>query len=786
PYLEGESLRDRLSREKQLPIEDAVQLTTEVAAALAYAHSRGVIHRDIKPENILLTGGAAVVADFGIARAVTAAGGGRLTETGLSLGTPQYMSPEQATAERELDGRSDIYSLGCVLYEMLAGEPPHTGPTTQAVIAKVLTDEPRRLRLTRSTVPPHIEFAVHKALAKLPADRFGTATLFTEGLTKAGSGALSLPMAESVGLGQEAGRRSPRTTAIRRLSPATPWAVAAVAVLMAGWMAFKPRPEPPVVRLTLRLPRDAPLANSVGENLAVSPDGSRIAYVARVGDRTQLYVRPLDQLGAVPIPGTMDGITPDFSPDGRWILYQDGKRLARVPLAGGPVRTVHAGLSLYYGFSWAADDSIIFSSGSALLIVSASGGVARLVASADSSRNENFRGPEFLPDGRAALFTIRTPGDVDRSALVVRRTGEVKRFDQSGNVAGYVEPGYVVLATTAGTVAAFPFDLRRLAFRGAEVPVVEGVDLSPGGTPSRVAVSREGLLVYATGVGRPELVQVTRGGVVRDLAVDALSVSGPRLSPDGRSVLVQMRLAERVGTWLYGLADRSVTLVAQGDQQIWARDGRRITYRVWNGGEGSFLNLVAADGNSPPESLLAAPRIAPGDFTPDGGTLVYASTVDGKSSLWYARQDSGSVPTQLVRNAFNNRAPSLSPDGRWVAYVSDESGREEVYVRAFPGPGARWQISMDGGTEPKWSGSGREIFYRSGPKMMAAAVQTQPTVAVGERSVLFQGDYAAGLDFRQYDVTRDGNSFIMVKHSEGAEVVVVLNWFERLRRSGSR
>jgi serine/threonine-protein kinase len=179
---------------------------------------------------------------------------------------------------------------------------------------------------------------------------------------------------------------------------------------------------------------------------------------------------------------------------------------------------------------------------------------------------------------------------------------------------------------------------------------------------------------------------------------------------------------------------------------------------------------------------LAAPRIAPGDFTPDGGTLVYASTVDGKSSLWYARRDSGSVPTQLVRNAFNNRAPSLSPDGRWVAYVSDESGREEVYVRAFPGPGARWQISLDGGTEPKWSGSGREIFYRSGPKMMAAAVQTQPTVAVGERSVLFQGDYAAGLDFRQYDVTRDGNSFIMVKQSEGAEVVVVLNWFERLRR----
>src|SRR6059058_2417901 len=338
PYVEGESLRHRLEREKQLPIEEALRLAGSVASALDYAQRDGVIHRDIKPENVLFQDGQAVVADFGIALALAAAGGSRLTETGLSLGTPQYMSPEQATGDRLIDARSDIYSLASVLYEMLAGEPPHTGPTVQSVIAKIVTDRPRPLRQLRESVPSHVEAAVLKALAKVPADRFQTAAQFVDALARPSWGGVLATTAPDVAA------PAPGRLGRRAVRDVVPWAAAGLATGLALWVWLRPRPEPParpVARFTLVLPANAPVSDfAAGPTVALSPDGSRIIYVSSVSTGNQLFSRRLDQLEPVSLAGTQNARNPFFSPDGRWVAYFSGSKLYKLPLGGGPAAVV--------------------------------------------------------------------------------------------------------------------------------------------------------------------------------------------------------------------------------------------------------------------------------------------------------------------------------------------------------------------------------------------------------------------------------------------------------------
>src|SRR5213592_4498399 len=440
PHVEGESLRHRLEREKHLPIEEAVALASGVASALDYAHRHGVIHRDIKPENILFQDGEAVVADFGIALALSAAAGSRLTETGLSLGTPQYMSPEQATGDRLIDARSDIYSLASVLYEMLAGEPPHTGPTVQSVIAKVLTDRPRPLRQLRQSVPPHVEAAVLKALAKVPADRFQTAAQFVDALARPGwAAALATP--------GRFGRVAARDVA--------PWAVAGVATGFALWAWLRPRPEPlarPVARFTLALPPSAPLAEA-GPTVALSPDGSRIVYVRSGATGNQLFSRKLDQLEPVLLAGTQTVRSPFFSPDGRWVAYFSSGKLYKLLLGGGQATTVADAPGLAFGATWGSTDTIVFRSDSGLMAVPAAGGEPRLLLKSDTSRGETYSFPHYLPGAKALLFQIRSRG-VDRLGALTLATGKLTRFEQTGSNPQYVSSGHVVLATRTGRLLA--------------------------------------------------------------------------------------------------------------------------------------------------------------------------------------------------------------------------------------------------------------------------------------------------------------------------------------------
>ena len=490
PFVEGESLRDRLTREKQLPIADAVRLATEVAAALDYAHRHGVIHRDIKPENILLHDGSALVADFGIALAVSHAGGSsRMTETGMSLGTPHYMSPEQAMGEREITARSDIYALGCVLYEMLTAEPPFEGATAQAIVARVLTESPRPLRPQRKSIPPHVEAAVLTALEKLPADRFDSARAF----------------AEALGDPAYAGSPGSGTRAIASVGGAGPWTrarrwavlgaaallVAAMAGLAAGWAVWHPRSAefpPTVLRYTMTLP-DSLALDALGTPMAYARDGSVFAYSSRAG----LMLRYADRLDVVPVAGGRRGVGPFFSPDGRWLGFQVGAGLVKVPLAGGATVSICDSCP-GFAFSWDSDDSVRYhtappdnGSSRVLMAVSAQGGRPNEFARPDSASEEVFRAPILLPGRRTVLFSIYK-GAASTLAAMDLRTRAITRFDQPGFGPHWVDGGFVVLGSPDGTLIALPFDPARVRPTGPPVTITRDVS-QPDAYSARAAVS---------------------------------------------------------------------------------------------------------------------------------------------------------------------------------------------------------------------------------------------------------------------------------------------------------
>ena len=785
PHVEGESLRHRLEREKHLPIEEAVALASGVASALDYAHRHGVIHRDIKPENILFQDGQAVVADFGIALALSAAAGSRLTETGLSLGTPQYMSPEQATGDRLIDSRSDIYSLASVLYELLAGEPPHTGPTVQSVIAKVLTDRPRPLRQLRESVPPHVEAAVLKALAKVPADRFQTAAQFVDALARPGWGGDLASTTPGVAA-------APGRLGRRALRAVAPWAVAGLATGIALWAAWvHSRPEPParpVARFALVLPPSAPLAEfSAGPTVAFSPDGSRIIYVSSASTGNQLFSRRLDQLEPVPLAGTQNARNPFFSPDGRWVAYFSGSKLYKLPLGGGPAAVVADVPGVAFGATWGTTDTIVFRLERALMKVAAAGGEPQLLLQSDTSRGESYMFPHYLPDAKALLLQIRTKG-VDRLGVLTLATGKLTRFDQPGSNPRYVSSGHVVVATRSGTLLAVPFDPSRLEITGSAVPVADGLVVGPGGG-ARMGMSRDGAFAYVSGpVALRELVMVDRAGRARVLPAGPQAYIAPRVSPDGRQIAVEVDELDLVNSdvWVYDMAQHTrtrLTFDQSAHRPIWTPDGRRIVYSRGQFGQGD-LSWIPADGSGPAELLLVAPEDQwAGDVTPDGRTLLFRSGGGGPVRSIHTLSLQGPRTAQpFLANQFDNHSPSLSPDGHWVASVSNESGRLEVYVRPFPGSGGRWQVSLDGGSEPVWAANGHELFYRNGTKMMVAAIALHPTFTVGARRELFEGNYVNDPVYRSYDVTRDGQAFVMVRSPKpSADFIVVLNWFDQLR-----
>jgi serine/threonine-protein kinase len=789
PFVEGETLREKLDREKELGIDEALDITRAVAGALDYAHRNEVIHRDIKPANILLHDGQALVADFGIALAVSAASGARLTETGLSVGTPHYMSPEQAMGDRELDARSDLYSLGCMLYEMLAGEPPYTGPTAQAIIAKVVTGEPKPVTASRKTVPPHIDAAINQAIAKLPADRFSSASEFAEALTKPGY--------VSTFTGAGAAATAAGLASKRSSFWAGAAAVAAAALVIgvfSGWW-LRPEPEKKVARFTIQLPEGQDIGNRFGTTSVLSPDGRNLVYIGPgEGGIPQLWLRPIDQLEGAPIPGTIGAYSPFISPDGQSVAFLAlPPSLRVVSLAGGPPLTL-TDSATPVGGAWGADGMLYFTHDrtDGIARVPESGGDVEVLTVPDTTGGINqHRWVDALPNGKGALFARWTgvPEDVDIN-VVSYESGEIRSLLR-GVYALYAPTGHIVYARSDGALLAAPFDQGKLELIGPSTPLLEGIVVKQGAA-AEFTISNDGSLLYQSGE-RPteQLVWIERDGAERPLDPTLeLDFEYVVLSPDGTRLALSYEDDDGQDVWIYDLAQRTLSrLTFEGNlnqRPEWTPDGTHVTFMSDRSGERA-LHSKPADGSGPAEVTVPATGrpVQEAEWSRDGRFLVFREGPGGATSrdLLYIEPGVDSTPKTFLASEFDELAPALSPDGRWLAYTSNESGRDEIYVRPFPGPGGRWQISTDGGQEPLWAHSGGEIFFIDGQSnMVAAEVSLNPTFSVGQRQVLFSAaEYERDRNHVTFDVTPDGQTFLMIKQIGGSrDVVVVLNWFEEM------
>ncbi len=806
PFVEGESLRDRLNREKQLPTNAAIRIATEVAGALDYAHRRGVIHRDIKPENILLHDGRALVADFGIALAASKAGGTRMTETGMSLGTPHYMSPEQAMGEREITARSDVYALGCVLYEMLTGDPPFTGSTAQAIVARVVTEHPRSLSSQRHTISANVEAAVLTALEKLPADRFGSAAEFAAALGDPGFAPRTTVTSAITG--------GVLTTSLhtRKLAGVLAAAVALLTAL-AAWGWLRPASPPPVIRYSMGIPPGQSMRQgALGVNLAISPDGKRMVYVGSGEGGDQLWVRERDRLDATPLLGTLGAFNPYFSPDGERIAFSStlNVQLKVVPVTGGPPITLASpGVGAGGGGVWGVDGWIYFDSPRGLSRIQADGGTLELLIPLDSAANEiGHAWPDALPNGKGLVYRSRRnldPSDFDLVAFDF--STRERHVLAKGLLARYVSPGYLVYLRTDGAVLAAPFDQDHFKLTGPAVPLFEGVMTKPFGSAD-LAISPGGTLAYVPGLassagGIAELVYVTREGGVSPLdppvTYNPSGNAALSLSPDGGRVAIDMIGAASPDIWVKQLPSGPLSRLTFDTRTAirprWAPDGRSVVYIAATDSASPSVWKKQADGSTAAEQVWRVPgrAIAEAAFSNDGQWLIYRVNVDNANRDLYAvRPGRDTVPTPLLTGPFNEEGAALSPNGKWLAYTSNESGRDEIFVRPFPNTAAgRWQVSTAGGSAARWAHSGRELFYEAASgDMMVVPVTPGPTFAPAAPRRLFS--LGSGLitsnTVPMYDLTPDDRRFVtirlaVVNQAPGAgQMVVVDNWFEELRR----
>ena len=783
PYVEGETLREKLDRERQLGIDEAVRIATEVADALDYAHRHGVIHRDIKPENILLHDGRPLVADFGIALAVSAAAGGRMTETGLSLGTPHYMSPEQATGEKDITARSDVYSLASVLYEMLAGAPPHLGGSAQQIIMKIVTEEAVPVTRARRSVPPNVAAAVGKALEKLPADRFDSAASFAEALMTPDYVTPSTPREGSAVV-----------TASRTAVTVSLVAVAAAVIFagLAAWGWLRGAPPAPVARFDIGItggPGPSTVGN--GASLAIAPDGSHFVYVATDGG---LYDRDLDQLESRPLPAR--GYGPFFSPDGEWVGYADGSTLKKVAPSGAPPLAIASvSADLFRGGSWGEDGTIVFAPdvNSPLLSVSDGGGRVDTLTHVDVARGvTSHRWPEWLPGQHGLLFqACRGSADQCEIAVLDMRTDSV-RYLAPGTSPHYISTGHLLYTSSSGALLAAPFDPDRMELTGNPVSLMEGI-LVRASYNGDFAIARNGTLLYMGGqAGGGDLTLVDTAGNGRTVLADLIDPQSPRFSPDGRRIAFTAAPEGPSEVWIY---DRSLETVSrltfEGNAlyPAWTARGDTVYYSTDADSPDRDIWRRSADGSGGPEHVLERPGQQFEIVLPvTGGTALVREIRSTAGDLYVLPMIPGGEPRPWVASSFSERAPFLSPDARWAAYTSNESGQDEIYVRAFPEAEGRWQVSSGGGTEPLWSSDGRTIYYRRADTLFAAAVETTPTFAVGQRRTVFVADMLENPNHTNYDRNRRTGEFVVIARGEGTEtaLVVVLNWFEEVRQRMGR
>jgi Tol biopolymer transport system component/tRNA A-37 threonylcarbamoyl transferase component Bud32 len=788
-YIEGESLAERLKK-AAVPLDQALRYAVEIADALDKAHRQGVVHRDLKPGNIMLTKSGAKLMDFGLAKLKASEPSPNasvlsalpteqrpLTKEGSILGTFQYMAPEQLEG-KDVDARTDIFAFGAVLYEMVTGRRAFEGKSQASLIVAIMEHEPTSMSQLQPMSPPSLERVVKTCMSKDPDERWQSAGDVERQLKWIAEGGTAAGVAAQV--------VAPTPTLWKRaLTVALALLVGAVVTGVAVWSLMRPGPEA-VRRFTINVPATDRLDSGLG--IALSADGSELVYVATHDGVRQLYRRSMDQLNASPIRGTEGASFPFFSPDGEWVGFYGDGQLKKVSLAGGPPVTLCEAGPLWAISSWEPDDTIIFSSETYLGLtrVSAAGGQPDPITNPASDQGEMYHWtPDILPGGKAVLFTVWYGMSAERAQIASysRDAGE-RRMLVAGSCPRYSPTGHIVFHRE-GSLWAVPFDAERLEVTGAPTPIIEGVQVESVFYLASFALSGDGSLVYVpVTAATPErkLVLVDRQGVERPLAETLRDYRDPRLSPDGR------RLAVRTGgdVWVLEVARGTLTRLTfeGGYRPIWSPAGEWVIFA--SNREGTLdIFSKAADGSSHAEQLTAGELRIPTSVTPDGKTVVFRqSTATTGMDIGMVRLEGDRNPEMLLQTPFDEHTGMLSPDGSWLAYVSDESGREEIYVRPFP-RGGKVQISTEGGTQPMWSRDGKELFYRSDARMMTVAISTETGLAPGKPRLLFEGRYEMGSGpGSNYDVTADGR-FVMIRTEESpapAQINVVLNWSEELKR----
>jgi Tol biopolymer transport system component len=799
-YLEGETLAQRLSK-GPLPLEQVLQYAIEISDALDKAHRKGVTHRDLKPGNIMLTKSGTKLLDFGLAKLKQDAAPPNvslsdlptvnepLTSQGSIIGTIQYMAPEQLEC-KEVDTRADIFAFGAVSYEMATGKRAFEGKSQASLIAAILERDPPSMSSLQPMTPPALDRVVKRCLAKEPEKRWQTASDLCEELkwtAEAGS---------QITLAATAAMKDRHTLGRRELIIGAGTLLSGVAIgSLAGW-TLKPSPLRPVTRTVIDLTPGQQLAGlDSGTALALSPDGSQLAYVAREDSAQRLYLRSMDSLQSTAIPDTEGAVSPFFSPNGEWLGFFSGGRLKKVSVSGGAALAL-GDAPFPLGASWSGRSMIAFASTVGVLQQMPDVGGTPQQLTRFEKRDASQRWPDFLPGGNAVLFAAgTTPLNFTNAQVAVQSvlTGERRNLIQGGTHPRYAVSGHLVYGER-GTLMAIAFDPRRLEVTGKAVPVAQGIMQSQSTGAAQYSFSSTGSLVYVPGgvqSAQRRLVWVSRNGTEQPLAAPAQAYVNPRLSPDGQRVAVGITEPE-FQTWLYELSRDALTRFtfegSSNNAPTWTPDGKRIAFQAYKV-DGSNIFWQLADGSGGLERLtISEYNHIPISWSPDGQLLAFVEINPTTAyDIWVLRMsDHKAFP--FLRTPFNESVPRFSPDGRWLAYISDESGQFEIYVQPYPGPGGKWQISTEGGTEPTWNPNGRELFYRSGDKMMTVDIAAHPGFAAGKPRMLFEGQYVPTPGTNSnYDVSPDGQRFLMLKPSESAQVAptqinVVLNWFEELKQ----
>ena len=816
---EGEGLDSRI-RDGALPLEEALAIARQIAEALEAAHEKGIVHRDLKPANVKVTeDGKVKLLDFGLAKALEGDPGtsgapqmtqsptltARATAAGMILGTAAYMSPEQARG-KAVDKRADVWAFGAVLYEMLTGRRAFDGETVSDTLAAVLKEDPDWSKLPEQT-PGRVKELLRKCLRRDAKQRLHDIADARLEIEEAQAALLDssgqLPFEEKTASPNPTVGRSPSAASARgsRRSLYLSWALAAAFAAATGALALRaraPQAAPaPVRRFTLsRLS----LSVDTSQSLVLSPDGAKLVYRGRGEDGYfRLYMRALDSFEEKAIPGTEEGGHPFFSPDSAWIGFFAGHNLKKVALSGGSPQLICPAKGFIGGGTWLPDDTIVFAGDgfTGLDRVPARGGSPERILTLDQKAIQLIVTPWALPGGKAVLCSVRM-GEEFATAVVSLADRTVRPIEKDAYAPVYVPTGHIVFHQGTSLLA-LPFDPERLAATGSAFPVLTGIRIRVASQVRSFSVSRDGSLVYVPLVaGREErttLAWVDRRGAVTPIAELPMNLDTPRLSSDGSRIAFR-RPAANCDVWLHDIARGTTTrLTLEGDNHgvVWRPDGRKVTFGRVATSPGGNVGVFSApaDGSGTPELLAPVERanMWTTSWSPDGRRLLVnwpgreTGTDIGLLSLDRERK-----LTPLIQTSFDELQGAFSHDGRFVAYTSNESGRSEVYVQPYPAMDARAQVSTDGGSEPVWSHTGRELFFRQGKKMMAADVTASPLFSAGRPRVLFEGDFAGGIGMPGYDVSADDRRFLVVRGRGGSgadELAVVLNWLEDVRRAAS-